>query len=863
MAGPKPYGLHVISGELTQNDIERIASVIHRFLTFKEAAQLDHFKQVYDLPDGGYFIVQEMGGIFKVIADKLQQDPFKFEHDGLVKPHIPMFFSGVIEKAVLRSGEDVVMKVTEQCRRRLNKQLDQVITKQLTLKRFVVEQNPRFPEFLSQSASVLRRTQYAAHNPSWYSGSMAKVMQFVGGYGIQNFNELPDTPLERCQFKLTEKLIAVFLKQYKDIRLPGYSGLPPKDGQFQYFYAANRTDGIAFDDQNRPWLIRVDHKVWAMPLPIIPLTADPEFHLYAEELGDDELLEILSTFGAMPSGEGFPIDSIEFFQWHRAGVIIELCDNAEFRQHSPIFTARGWSFHSRGHSAFNTGYLYNELGIIECGTFKLSLQLTAAKNHYGTDKIEPGQELNNEEKRRLGAYLAKLFTGLTGKDNLSRSLKYKLRNIAQSILLERANNNTDIDGKVDFDIKTEINYWDQYMCEPMAAHIGNIRKLYNGNLFHPAKPKAQPQIKFPDYFIGLCVSFDFSALEKGVSAKCDTIMYAYYDDDVLKVVKYFYSDQSFSKKVDTDYEECMTVGSWYLNETTGKTTISGHFYTTDIDDRDEISPTTTNTTVKGEDKGYDSKPFFSFIHFFAMQGSLWRHRYFTHLTKSKTITGSNINLAVLVPMFNTSSVLHAKKITGESERESEGLELLYVRDPYSYRYWTYDFVWAWNTPLSKQTGKPYPKNGNPVWVELEDYNPSQCSDFADQGPWIPNMPADYTWLIHPKNNEWNHSGGGGAPKVKEYSHSTTKSVDPKGNLQWMIKDKVIVLQTTVPDERYFLISPDEYGFGMVRYSSRVFLGQSEYANISEVNQNGDWRYSGFTNLVNHKRVYHFIGVINE
>lgn len=855
MVGPKPYGLHVISGELTKNDTNRIASVIHRFLTFKEAAQLDHFKQVHDLPDGGYFIVQEMGGIFKVVADKLQQDQFKFAHDGLVKPHIPMFFSGVIEKAILRSGEAVVMKVTEQCRRRLKNQLDIEISKQLTLQRFSIEQNSRFPEFLLQTPSVLKRTQYVAHNPSWYSGSMAKVMQFVGGYGIQDFTELPDKPIERCQFKLNEKLIAVFLEKYKDIRLPGYSGLPPKEGQFQYFYAAHKTDGIAFDDQNRPWLIRIDHKVWAMPLPIIPLTADPEFHLYAEELGDDELLEILSTFGAMPSGEGFPIDATEFQQWNRAGVIIEICDNAEFRQHAPIFDARGWSFHSRGHSAFNTGYRYNEIGIIECGTFKLSLQLVFAKNHYGTDKIELGKALDDEEKRRLGEYLGKLFSGLTSEDSLSRTLRYKLRQIDQSVLLQRATN--------DPDIENEINYWDQYKCEPMAAHLGNVRKLYNGNLFHPAKPEFQPQIKFPDYLLGLCVSFDFSPLEKGVSAKCDTIMYAYYDDDVLKVVKYFYTAQNFYKKVDTDYEECMTVGSWYKNETTGTTTISGHFYTTDIDDRDEVSPAITNTTIKGEDKGYDSKPFFSFIHLFAMQGSLWRNRYFTHLTKSKTLYGSNINVALLIPMFNTNSVIHAKKVTGERKSESERLELLYVQDPYSYRYWTYDFVFAWNTPLSKQTGKPYPKNGNPVWVELQDYSPSECSDFADQGPWIPNLPTDYTWLIHPKSNEWNHSGGGGAPKVKEYSHSTTKAVDPTGNLQWMIKDKLITLQTKVPDERYFLPSPDKYGFGMVRHSSRVFLGQVEYANISEINQNGDWRYTGFTNLVNHSRVYHFIGVINE
>ena len=104
MTGPIPYGLHVISGELTDQDTDRIISEIHRFLTYKEAAQLENLKQVYDLPDGGYFIVQHVGGLFRVIADKQEPEKFKFINDGLVKTFIPMFFSGVIEKATVRQG---------------------------------------------------------------------------------------------------------------------------------------------------------------------------------------------------------------------------------------------------------------------------------------------------------------------------------------------------------------------------------------------------------------------------------------------------------------------------------------------------------------------------------------------------------------------------------------------------------------------------------------------------------------------------------------------------------------------------------------------------------------------------------------
>jgi len=857
MTGPIPYGLHVISGELTDQDTDRILSVIHRFLTYKEAAQLENLKQVYDLPDGGYFIIQHVGGLFRIIADKQEPEKFKFINDGLVKTFIPMFFSGVIEKATVRQGEKVKLKITEQCRRRIGIQLERNIAKELELERFTIEQSNRFPEFMIQGESVFKRTQYLAHNPGWYSSTMAKLHQFVGGYGIQEFEALPDDAIERVQMKLPEKLLLEFQDKYRDVRLPGYSGLPDKRGEFQYDYKWSKTHGMAFDNEHKPWLIQVSNKVYAMPLPVIPITADPKFHQYVqEELGDPELLEVLETFGAFPSGECFPEKSDEFQQWVRAGVIIEICDTADFMTHMGMFTGCGWSFNSPGIAAYNTGWRFDEKGIIECSTFRLHLELQATDKHYGTDRVSPGDELNAQDQSRLARYLSTLFSAISPSENIGRAIRYKIRHIDKAEILARAAN-------VYEDMTAEVEYWDQYICNPIASHKGKVHKLYTGKLYHHAKPPAQPQIKFPEFSAGRCFSFDFTPAERGVSAECDTIMYAYFDDDVLKVVKYFYTAKAFKKTADTDFEECMTVGSWYKNETVGESTISGHFYLTDIDERDETSVTLIESTVKGEDKGYDSKPNFEFIHFFAMQGTMWRNRYFTHLTKTKQINGKRIEIALLIPMFNRNAVLHANRTGSQSETYLENLELLSIRDPYSYRYWTYDFVFAWNSPLSKQTGKPYPVNGNPVWVELEDYNPSMCSDFADQGPWVNGMPSDYGWLIHPNSNQWNHSGGGGAPKVNTYTINTDKPAEITGNLKWVINDQIITINTKVPDRRYFKMSPDEYGDGMVRSGSKVFLGQTNYANISETNDAGFWKYTGFTSLVNHSRAYHFIGVINE
>lgn len=856
MTGPIPYGLHVISGELTEQDTNRIVSVIHRFLSFKDAAQLENLKQVHDLPDGGYFIVQHVAGIFRVIADKQEPEKFKFAHDGLVKVFIPMFFSGVVEKSTVRDGEKVRIKITEQCRRRLGLQLERNIPKDLDLERFTIKINSRFPEFEPKTEGLIKPTQYQAHNPGWYSGSMAKLHQFIGGYGRQDFEQLPDNDIERIQLRLPEHLYTLFQEKYQDVRLPGYLGLPDKSGQFQYDYKASKTHAVAFDNENKPWLIQVTDKVYAMPLPVIPVTADPLFHQYVnEELGDSELMEILETFKAFPSGEGFP-EGEEFRQWLRAGVIIEICDTADFHAHAAMFTACGWSFNSSGNIGYNTAWRYDEKGIKECGTFRMQLDLQGTNKHYGTDKVDSSEQLSNQQRADLGRYLSKLFSSLSGESSLSRSIRYKIRHIPQSEILARSSNVND-------DMSSEISYWDNYVCEPIAQHKGKVIKLYNGKLYNPERPVLQPQIKFPDYMMGFCATFDFSPVEPGVSADCDTIMYAYFDDDTLKVVKYYYVRGDFTKQVDTDYEQCMTVGSWYRIETTGRSSISGNFYLTDIDDRDEISPTVTHTTIKGEDKGYDTKPYFSYLHFGAMQGDLWRNRYFTHLTKSETIRDKRIEIGILVPMFNRNCVLHANRVTGGNKTNAESLELKYVQDPWSYKYWTYDAVFAWNTPLPKQTGKPYPVNGNPVWVEMQSYAPLTCSDFADQGPWITNMPADYTWLIHPESNEWKYSGGGGPPKVRQYSTNVTTPIETTGNLKWVVNDLIITILTKPPQNHYFLPSPDQYGLTMQRAGSKVFLGQVTYANINETNDAGAWKYTGYSNLANHNRVNHFIGVINE
>lgn len=858
MHSPRPYGLLVLDGELSDRDQLFIDQELKKLTNQKTVSNLDSIRQVKNLPDGGYVILQDMAGILKAIAHKeLSFD--EFELDGFAKLYIPMLYSGVITKARVRKEDGVGFKITEQCRRRLiNYSNEALPNKELHLQRFIIEPNDKLvPEFIPKNNfSDFITTQYVQQRPTWYSGAMAEVMQIVGGFGKQNLKELPENTLERAQFNIPTKYIEKIAEELEGIRLPAYSGVPPLDGAFQYDYKFYSTNGVVFDTANKPWLVRISSGgVYAMPLPIIPATATSAFRKYIEEVADDELLKILDRFGAMPSGEGFPKGQ-DFQSWRRAGVIIKVCDTAGFYSHMHYSPACGWSFNLNGTEGFNTCYTYDEDGIAIGKAYKIRLNFSPAENNGWLKKINATGNAS-----RIANYLNKLIALLPKNTHKTNAILYKLRRVPQEDIYSQAE--TSIYNPLGV-TSADVEYWDNLELNPIATLTGNISQVAKGFLYHNAKPEFQPQIKFPMVEMGGCISFDFGAYTvPKQKPNCDTIMYGYYVGNNLKVIKYFVDWRGYQKQIESNYEPMMTVGSWEQTETSGSSSPQGYFYTTDFDFREVFSPVVTTTTIKGEDKGFDSKPFFSFVHFFAMSGDLWRNRYYTHLTKTNRTESEAINIAICIPYLTRNSTLLAKKNTVIGITKSESLNLYAMQDPTTYRYWTYDFVFAWNTPLNKQTGKPYPVNGNPVWVEIENYNPSEYSDFADQGSWLPGLPYDITWLIHPDTNQWNHSGGGGAPKVKEYSISNTEPSSTTGSLYFDISETPVQVHSRIPQEWYFYVSPDEYGNVFYRDACKVVFGDSEYANISESDQNNRRYKWGYCSLVEDKTAYHFIGVINE
>ena len=859
MHSPKPYGLLVKGDMPTERDMAFIESVARRLTNFKLTGQLDSLKWEYELPDGGWFIVQDMGGTFRVITTKGHVD--ELVPTGFAQMYIPTMFSGVITRNMVKEDEGVGIRLTEQCRRRLaSYQTENLPPKDVSLKRFVIEYAEKFNYFKPKMTGIYTFTQYVKQRPTWYSGAMAEVMQIVGGYGIVDFNNLPDDPIERAQVKLPEKYYKMIEAELADLRLPAYGGLPDPTGQFTYDYKHSLTNAIGFDTANKPWLLRIDGSgVHAMPLPMFPATTTKGFREYIESVNDSEILAILDRFGGMPSGENFPSD-IE--AWVRAGAIVKVCDASDFYTNSAMYSACGWSVNSRGSEGFNTCWSYQgDMKYVHGYKMKLNLVAETSASNQPPVTVPP------EQSAAVGAYLSKLMP-LIGDSDTGRAIKYKLRRVGLGMLVTRVNNTVD---------SKEVDYWDNLVVAPIAPHTGNIARTMSGPIYIGItdNPLWEGRMKFPTLDGVGCESFNMTSADyKGGVIRCDTVMFGCYVEDQLRVIKYFFDDRKFTKEEYSTFEDIMQVGSWEKETVEGLTGLMGHFYTTDFDDRQEQDPTTTYTTIQGTDLGYGN-PAYHTPPLLLVRGTLNRARYFKHVTKTTTKTGFGIDVAACVPVYGRDCILYPYSEYSAMESEYEEHSMGGVGDPTSYEIWTYDPIFHYMFGGGK--GEPKPTIGDYAYVDKMNYDPSPENEFADSGNWF-NFPeggyinVSSICVPYTHRNAAHHGAGvtvgGEAPSIVPYSHSSVSRNKESGTVKVSVENaSATTVHKRMPDAWYYTFSPVEAGGSLsyfYRDMCRVTFGDSTYTSLSEKGEYNKRKRWGSTKLVPDDDIaYHFIGVINE
>ena len=94
MHQPRPHGLHAVGGEPSSDDAAAIELLARRLTNLKTLSGVESLRMVRALPDGGYVIAQDAGGVFRCIVHKPTPTPVP-EFDGVAIDGVPMLFSAL------------------------------------------------------------------------------------------------------------------------------------------------------------------------------------------------------------------------------------------------------------------------------------------------------------------------------------------------------------------------------------------------------------------------------------------------------------------------------------------------------------------------------------------------------------------------------------------------------------------------------------------------------------------------------------------------------------------------------------------------------------------------------------------------
>lgn len=854
-----PFGLFVRGGELTDNDLGFIHQHAAKVINFKTVSDLESIKYIRELPDGGIALFIHAGSMFRVLALKSVEQPEKEESTGLAPLDVPMLFSGVITRAVVSRGNGVELTLTEQCCRRLGGYGAMSVGAVQRLKRLKSKYNTMHEvmfvpqEMRGLDENIALYSQFDKLRPTWYSGAMSEVVQIVSGFGRQNFDELPDEPLEQVKYNLPENIKQKIAQDLNQVRLPGYTGKPHKYGTIDYHFTAHDTNLVSFDNQNNPWLVQIDSSgVWVMPLPMIPATMTPAFRQYVEEVNDEELLLVLDRFGGIPSGETFPSNRTD---WVRAGVVYRVCDSSDFHSHSPYTSACGWSCNSDGTAAINTCYDFEESGLCVGFTYQLSLELQALpdrgllKSRSVSDLTDPNQIAE------VSIYLQNVMNVIEDRTEPSNvALLYKLRLIPQQEFLARTGNSN---------FNAELDYWKEYSVVPPVAHRARLVKTNSGYL------NVGVPFKLPEPFMEGCIHMDFRPDKPDAPEPppCDTIIFGYYIGDTLKVIKSFSDQREIIEEVESNFDEWNVIGNWEKRETIGMSGLYGRFYSTDFDDRKVLPPTEITTRIEGRDLGYGT-PFIRYSAAFAMDAVLTRTRYYSHKRNVDVKASFTFDVAFVVPFFCRNGALYSRRETYNTGGSLEEVTMHGMTDPNWYRAWTYHlpwhvFMWTGMTRVT-QKGTPYPVDSNPVWCEEYYHDPFEGSEFADEGDWIGGLPADISDIANPPGSFTILEYGGVPPTLETYKTEKEPTSEREFATYVAFSNRPKLLHNREPKTMYFGYSPDPLT-GMVLYEDmcKVVFGNAEYLNMSFIDAGGNRYREGYSKLADRDKTQNFIGVINE
>ena len=818
------------------------------------------------LTSGAMAVVYEAGGLHKIHImgpDTTPRPPEPPELDGTVPMKVPMWYCGHVPSSVVDDGSGLPVLLTETTRRRMvGYDEDEALpAASQVLHEFVVEYNNQCRELLPKTPAPNKvYTHFGNQHPTWYSGAMPAVLQIARGFGKQRVTVDGEKKATR-KMTLPKKVEVKGMQELGvNTRLPGYLGQPPQDGVLNFDYKFLNTDTVGFDGESRPWLVKVSSGaafpagVWAMPLPMIPMTTTEAFREWIEEKGDAEILAVLDQFGGMPSGESWPRD---FQGWRRAGVIIKVCDTADYFSHTPYTTPCGFAFNSRATEGYATCYEHVEGGINLGHSYKLKLSLAAA-DHDGRLPKEFRQETDAEQEE-MNKVLSSLYRKVKAHEPFQsgamdrNTVFYKVRRAGAT--------------KV-FELRDNLEAWINLELDPIAKHTGSVSRVATGNLVSWAAGKLNgilPEAKLPESISQEPGVWSLSGFTDRRNAtpdtkypECDTILYGFYDEkDQLKTLKYFReADKDKNEDEGEEPPECMLVGDFEWKGPASDKYVIGRFHTSDVDDRKEVEENYTQYKQHGEYMYVGDWCVRQKYSAFTGDVAVFRYHYYLQERWETRFDHHHLRNAVAVPYGRRAGYIYYKEEADHIAGERYEKWWVPVFDKYDFEAYA-NFLNLWYD--ERYDGPPV------VQYTLDSVGqPPECALEAQEPDWRPSTDEVKEIIRNGFPVRFWGVGGMVMGKLTFPPNWQAKQKETNGRVEnekyetvyfdGSIKRGVSALQ--IPN--YFAVSPDEQGNPYLVYGVRNAAGGCQHSYINEGNL-----HFARSKLVKDKQIPRFFGVIHE
>lgn len=545
---------------------------------------------------------------------------------------------------------------------------------------------PPHETFRPAEPPLIPQSQYRYVRASQYSGAMRRAIQVLLGIGkVISPNWAERWALENEKAPLSQKEITydefyrVIEETFSRDEVRSSYGLDTlsnelRSTQVSYDYRFAKTHGITFSSDGYPWLIQISSLgVHAIPFYMDPVSLTPAGRKRYLEVSP-ELEDFFDEFKGFPAFLDFPAGE-ELEKYINAGEALELVseeDMAEFYDKGAFSSDVGWSFNEAGSVAYNCAVGYREPGFSTGNLYKLDLKIDA--------------EPDLPELEGANAVLA----GYAREEYEVRKCRRMEERDAERLVRE-----------FERDPEAGRQAFDDFAVEPPTFATGSLTLEREGILYHPAIPKAQPQIKFPETLVNGLISFDFGpytseARASGLGDKCDAPMFACHIDDSLHIVNYFRDARPRTHRPSTSTRRpCQYEGRWTVETEASPPYVAGNFYSNVWDTREKI--------VSGGSKSvYDGKKrtVYNFVtteYFFSNCFSESTYIEFAVNYTSESYSSRTLENAVAIP-FHTRDcyAVYTEDVTyGVTKTTGQYGETL-LSASRRRTWYVYNFVWHWS-----------------------------------------------------------------------------------------------------------------------------------------------------------------------